>query len=209
MAPSRSSSTQRPAERRQLGVKMSDSHPNDQRQPLSSDLNAAKRFSDALRGIQHFQLFDDRGRNPRLARTLHGSLEELAPTLIRLNQEGAGIFAPVNEIVPGKPRRTENVVRVRTLLADSDDPAKLHEIEAAIEHFGLKPSIVVETSPGRCHFYWLTDDCPLDRFTEAQKALAAALGTDPAVCDLPRVARVPGFFHMKAAPFLVRLVSVS
>jgi RepB DNA-primase from phage plasmid len=154
-----------------------------------------------------FQIFDDQGRNRRLAQTLHGSLDNLAPKLTQLNQQGAGIFTPVNEIAAGKPRTTENVVRVRALFADADDPDRLPEVEAAIARFGLAPSIIVETSPGKRHFYWLTNDCPLAAFTGAQRALAAQLGSDPAVSDLPRVARVPGFLHRKGAPFLVRLVT--
>jgi hypothetical protein len=55
----------------------------------------------------------------------------------------------------------------------------------------------------------LTADCPLDRFTETQKALATSLGTDPVVCDLPRVARLPGFIHHKGAPFRSRLLHAS
>jgi hypothetical protein len=82
-------------------------------------------------------------------------------------------------------------------------------VEAAIQRLGLPPSIVVESSPGKRHFYWRIDNCPLEAFAGAQKALAAALGTDPAVCDLPRVMRLPGFWHRKGKPFMTRLVSVS
>jgi hypothetical protein len=183
--------------------------PSPQPLALLPDLDQARRFLTALDSSAHefcFQSFADRGRNRTLARTLHGSLDELAPTLVRLNQQGAGIFVAVNEIEVGKPRKIEHVTRGRALFADADDPATLPKVEAAIANFGLPPSMTVETSPGKRHFYWFTGDCPLDRFTEAQKALAAALVTDPAVCDLPRVMRVPGFLHMKREPFLVRLV---
>ena len=173
------------------------------------ELHQAQRYFDILGGAGsvYIQAFDDQGRNPRLAQTLRGSLGELWPKLVQLNQAGAGIFSPVNEIAPGKPRKTENVVRVRALFADADDPPRLAEIEAVIDSFGLPPSMVIETSPGRRHYYWCCDGCPLENFTDAQKALAAKLGTDPAVCDLPRVARVPGLLHRKGSPFLVRLVT--
>jgi RepB DNA-primase N-terminal domain len=173
---------------------------------VSSDLDESRRFIALFRGNHCFQTFDDRGRRPALARTLHGTFDEMAPTLIRLNQQGAGIFLTVNEVAPGMPRKIENVIRVRALFADDDAPERLPDVEAAVSRLMPPPSIIVETSPGKRHFYWLTDDCPLDRFTEVQKALAAALGTDPTVCDLPRVMRVPGFLHQKGAPFLTRLV---
>ena len=35
------------------------------------------------------------------------------------------------------------------------------------------------------------------------------LGSDPAVHDLPRIMRVPGFVHWKGAPFLSRICYVS
>jgi len=176
------------------------------------DLDEAKRYLAALDPCASsfcFQTFDDRGRNRALARTLHGSLDELAPTLIRLNLLGAGVFVAPNEIELGKPRKIEHVTRVRSLFADADDPAALPKVEAAIARFGLFPSLTVESSRDKRHYYWRVDDCPLGRFVAAQKALAAALGTDPAVCDLPRVMRVPGFLHMKREPFLVQVVSVS
>jgi hypothetical protein len=40
-----------------------------------------------------------------------------------------------------------------------------------------------------------------------QKDLAARFSGDPKVCDLPRVMRLPGFYHRKAAPFLTRIIS--
>jgi hypothetical protein len=42
-----------------------------------------------------------------------------------------------------------------------------------------------------------------------QKDLAARFSGDPKVCDLPRVMRLPGFYHRKAAPFLTRIISCS
>lgn len=173
-------------------------------------LDQARRFLTALdpsAGAFCFQAFADRGRNRALARTLHGSLNELAPTLARLNQQGAGIFVTINEIAPGVRRLAEHVTRVRALFADADDPARLLEIEAAIARVMPAPSMIVDTSPGKRHFYWLCNDCPLESFTAAQTALIDRLGTDRTIKDLPRVMRLPGFFHLKGEPFRVRLVT--
>jgi hypothetical protein len=49
----------------------------------------------------------------------------------------------------------------------------------------------------------------LERFTPFQKELAAVLGGDPAICDLPRIMRVPGFVHWKGKPVLSRICHVS
>ena len=185
---------------------------SDLQAPPPLNLDEARRFQELLDPAASglcYQTFDDRGRDGRLARTLHGSLDSLAEHLSALNRRGAGVFAAVNEMKLGCPRTTANVIRVRALFADSDDPVKLPDVEAAIARFGLPPSLVVESSAGRRHYYWLTNDYPLEEFTAAQKKLVATLGTDPAVCDLPRVMRVPGFYHNKGKPFLSRLVHIA
>jgi len=59
------------------------------------------------------------------------------------------------------------------------------------------PHIIVESSPGYYHAYWLVKDISLDEFRGMQKALAERFGGDENVHDLSRVMRVPGFFHRK------------
>jgi hypothetical protein len=72
-----------------------------------------------------FQSFDDQGRDLSLARTFHGPLDECAPALARLNERGAGIFTTVNVIAAEQRRTAENVVRVRAVFVDVDDPTSL------------------------------------------------------------------------------------
>jgi hypothetical protein len=57
--------------------------------------------------------------------------------------------------------------------------------------------MIVQTSEGKWHIYWCVDDAPLSGFAETQKKLSALFGSDPSVCDLPRVMRLPGFPHQK------------
>jgi hypothetical protein len=157
-----------------------------------------------------FQVFDVRGQIASLSRTLHGPFDKKKQQLAQLNRRGCGVFVTPNVIAPGMRRLTKNVTRVRAFFVDADDPDRLPELEAAIQSIrGLRPSIVVESSPGKRHFYWLCDNCPLDQFSDAQKTLADVLGTDPSVHDLPRVMRLPGFIHRKGAPFMTRLIRVS
>jgi hypothetical protein len=132
---------------------------------------------------------------------LHGSLDENAEDLSRLNARGAGVFVTVNE-TDGEGRKTENIIRVRAQFVDLDGAP----LEPVLEH-PLGPSITIESSPGRYHAYWLVDDCPLAEFKHAQQRLAAHFNGDPSVCDLPRVMRLPGFFHRKAEPFITRIIS--
>lgn len=159
-------------------------------------------------GVFTFQTFDDDAarKDPRLNRVLHGTLAQHADELIKLNARGAGVFAMVNRgdgvVHPNERtcRAKASVVAVRALFADLDG-APLEPVLAA-----MQPDIVVESSPGRWHCYWLTEDCPLDDFKRRQKQIAAKFGSDPAVNDLPRVMRLPGFLHLKKEPFLTRVI---
>lgn len=164
---------------------------------------------DALGKFHTFQTFDDSpAKRPELVRTLHGTLTEHYDELSRLNKLGAGVFFTVNE-TDGKGRKNENIVRVRALFADFDTVDNRRPIKLSRLGGIYVPSCIVESSPGKHHAYWvLSDDttgqCPLDYFHTAQKELAYCFGSDPKICDLARVMRVPGFYHNKGAPFLVR-----
>lgn len=174
------------------------------------DLSIAEKFLLTIdpSGVFTFQTFDDQHQRRDLAKVLHGTLDQHAQTLTRLQVQGAGVFFMVNAgdgiVHEGyKTCRCErNVQRIRSLFVDLDgaplDPV-LHDPH---------PDIVIESSPGRFHAYWLTDDCPLDKFTFRQKQLAAKFNGDKSVTDLPRVMRLPGFWHQKKNPFMTRIVSL-
>lgn len=165
------------------------------------DFATAERFLQALdpAGMFCFQSFSDSSKNPALVRTLHGTFAEHQAQLARLNEAGAGVFVTVNK-TDGRGRKTENITGVRAIFLDLDGAA-------LPEGWPIEPHLIIETSPARFHCYWLvsSEDFPLDRFEPVQKAIAGRFGGDPAVCDLPRVMRLPGFFHLKKTPFLTRI----
>ncbi len=135
------------------------------------------------------------------ARILHGTLEQHADLLTRLNTRGAGVFAMINA-GDGRGRAAENVQRAQALFIDTDGapyPADLP----------LEPHLVTQSSPGRWHLYWCVDGVLLDSFSTLQKALAEHYGTDPSVNDLPRVMRLPGFYHRKGEPVMVELLEAN
>lgn len=160
-------------------------------------------------GIFTFQTFDDNKaqKNRALARVLHGTFDQHKDALAQLNARGAGIFVMVNRgdgIIhpPTKTCRTaKNVVAVRALFVDLDG-SPLDPVSAC----GLRPDVIVESSPGKWHAYWLTNDCPLGEFELRQLQLAEKFKADPAVHDLPRVMRLPGFFHQKEKLFMTNLI---
>jgi putative DNA primase/helicase len=178
---------------------------NNTADPRTRRLAEAERFLATLDEAAEswcFQTFDDSGQRGELARTLHGELGELFDTLDGLNKAGAGVFVTINEVPPGAPRTAANVRRVRACFADFDRTAPP-------EAWPLAPVLEVESSPGKRHAYWTLDGLPLDGFEPQQRGIAAALGSDPAVIDLPRVMRLPGFRHQKdpSRPAWVRIVA--
>jgi len=146
-----------------------------------------------------------------IPRILHGTFPECQAELAQLNQQNNGIFVCVNQ-TNGRGRTAENIVRVRALFLDLDG-APLEPVLAA----SLQPHIVVESSPEKWHVYYLVDDCALEEFSGLQRCLAEKFGGDAVVNHLPRVMRVPGFFHVKqnketdqlTEPFLTRIESES
>ncbi len=176
-------------------------------QALNPDVAMARVFLDALdpAATFTFQTFgDDKDRKERsLARIFHGVLDQHLETLTRLQQQGAGVFIMVNQ-GDGQGRTAANVVKVRAHVLDLDGAP----LEPVIKS-DLPPHIVVESSPDKWHAYWLVEDCPLQEFKARQHALAARFNGDMAVCDLPRVMRLPGFWHQKGVPFQTRLVKPS
>jgi putative DNA primase/helicase len=199
---------------------------------LTVDLAETARFLRKLTGDEHprvtFQTFPDspeaKAKNkayraahsnrdsPEFVRVLHGSLDVHADTLSRFNERGSSVCVVVNETTLREAREESNILRVRALFMDFDDPAaKPFDVIAGIG-LRLEPHIVVESSPGKAHAYWFVTDCDLSDFKPTQQALIERYGSDKAVKDLPRVMRLPGFIHRKcengAAPFRTRIMSV-
>ena len=139
----------------------------------------------------------------RLVRVLHGSLNQHFETLTALNAAGAGIYVTVNQ-TDGRGRTAQNIKHVRAQFVDLDG-APL----APVLEWSLKPRIVIESSPGKYHAYWLVTkeaSTDFDGFRERQRQLAKLFNADPKCIDLPRVLRLAGFNHRKAVPFRCRIV---
>jgi RecA-family ATPase len=149
-------------------------------------------------------------RGDPLAKVLHGTPDENWGALVDLSRRGAGVFVTVNATTLSGRRNADNVTGVRAYFVDCDG-VPTDKIKAGISELGLVPHIGVQSSSGRYHSYSCVSDAPLTGFSETQKKLSALLGSDPQVCDLPRVMRIPGFPHQKDGSNgqLVRLVYTS
>jgi hypothetical protein len=182
--------------------------------PGEQDRSAAELYIETLTGCSGtpvtFQTFvDGKGHSGRL---LYGTLDEHWDRLVELNNGGHGIFMMVNE-GDQLGRKAENVLTLRALFTDDDGKAATATFEKSEEGAlrGPSPSMTVQSKAGEHNYFLLLEGEPLEEFTPAQKKLARYFDTDPAVHDLPRVMRVPGFFHMKdpQEPFLVKIVQTS
>jgi hypothetical protein len=156
-----------------------------------------------------FQLFGDDKQN-RYAEVLHGTLDEVWPKIDALNNPAkrVGVFVAVNE-TDGIGRKTENIKRIRALFGDADDVEQVRRCEQAILDSGVVPNAVIQSSPGKAHYYFFVDGVAIDQFKPLQQQLIERLGTDAAVKDVSRVMRLPGTLHLKNPihPHLVKLVT--
>jgi putative DNA primase/helicase len=155
-----------------------------------------------------FQTFDDdKDRKDRmLARVLHGSYDKHKAALEILNRQGAGIFVTINA-TDGKGRKLQNIQKPRAVWIEDDmglnkDPP------------GLEPHIIIRTSGNKNHRYFLIDDgenVQLEDWKAVMKRLVVENGGDGNAIDLPRVLRLPGYFHQKdpANPQLVHIIRES
>lgn len=179
---------------------------------LQPDLEQAQQSLDLFgpRDNHCFAAFDDdKSRlRPRPARHFFGSFNTYQEQLVELNRQGAGVYFTPNEVLR-LPRNADNVSRVAALFVDLDGGP----VEPIVA-WTPKPHLVVESSSGKFHCYWFSDgSITRDQFKPLQQALITKFNTDPQVCDLPRVMRLPGFIHRKVAkdgtrspPFMTRIV---
>ncbi|TAG69268.1 MAG: hypothetical protein EAZ24_14655, partial [Burkholderiales bacterium] len=136
---------------------------------------------------------------------------EIAKQLTNANARALNVSMAINRI-DGSRRRNEAVTKVHAVWVDIDEPTEKmsrDDLFATLLSLRVQPHLIVESSPGRFHAYWRTDDCTVAQFRAVQKALAARLGGDPNICDLARVMRVPGSLnHKYMPPYLVNVVHV-
>jgi hypothetical protein len=179
--------------------------------PPSPDLEQAARFLGLLAEEAEsftFQTFTDGKSRPSpdpRALVIHGALDDarVRNRLIKLSSEGAGVFVTVQE-TDGKGRSLSNITAVRCVFQEADRP------DTPVPT--LQPHLVVESSPGKFHRYWLTErSTDIELFNRVQARLVADWGSDPNAKDVARVLRVPGFPHQKdpRQPFRVRIVHES
>lgn len=213
--------------------------------PRARELTPALEFLAALSDAAHlqspphfcFQVFSNittkgflpSGISPGKARHVTRSFGSAYKGLRHCNQLAnggfCGIYVTVNE-TDGLGRKKTNITRLRTLFVELDHGGlTLAHADEMVKNFGA--SIVVESSPGKYHIYWLLktgspgtdreaveaelgEDSFEQQYTDVQHWLQyrfRKLSAGVESSDVSRVLRLPGFYHLKDPynPFQVRL----
>lgn len=205
------------SEAREMPSELSDTTTNTQAAKMGPasllqppDLAQARKFITLLADaagteIEVFQALPEAPGCVAKTAMMKGALEEYGEQLQRLNTAGAGVFVTVNE-TDGKGRKASNITRIRALFVDLDGAP-----QEALHEAALEPHVIVESSPGRWHAYWVIEPVMADAesFKRYQSELAKRFGGDQSVIDLPRLMRLPGFWHRKGKPFMTRIVRES
>jgi hypothetical protein len=93
-------------------------------------------------------------------------------------------------LLRGRRRVKENAAAVAALWGELDG--------TEIPNGKLKPTAVVESSPGHYHVYWrLTDAIPPEVAEQLNRRLARQIGADSSGFDLTQLLRVPGTVNYK------------
>ncbi len=171
-----------------------------------ANLAITKSFVSALTGrpdtICDWRLINDRAKDDAIL--LHGTLDSVYEQLTNYNSLGYGVFINVSEMDNSSRKTYENIVSIRCLVADVDDVLVSQASYEQAINSSHPPHFAVQTSHGKYHLYWLTEQHKdIDFFRTHQKKLSELYKSDKAVSDPTRVLRVPGFNHCKGEPFLV------
>lgn len=166
---------------------------------LHADPYEAQRFLNALgcNNNTRFRTFDDTKKGG-IYPACYPPVE--FKKLQQENNKGAGVFVVVNETTGDSDK---DITGIRAIFADLDG-VPLETVLAA----GLRPHIIIESSPGRYHTYWKVNDCSLAEFAPIQKAIARRFKSDHTIFNPSRVMRLPGFIHRKKDPFKTSIMEI-
>jgi hypothetical protein len=162
-----------------------------------------KSFLGYFFGAHVFCVIDDKKQN-LIPKHFHEGYDltqdQILVQLHLQNQQNYGVFFCVNEIDreqdPQRQRTSKMLKSIRAVWADDDEVR-----EEPRTDFPISPNIVIETSKGKFHYYWLTTTKEIEQWGKVMNCIAFTYNTDGNAKDLVRVLRVPGFLHNKHEPF--------
>jgi putative DNA primase/helicase len=193
--------------------------------PFTIDVGEAQRFLDLIDPEQESFLFaagdDDEARVKTAMREAkeagrappvkwehrRGNLSKSTLRWMTGRQAGGwGIFISTQAMRGGICRKSE-LAYIRVIFAEMD-------IAEPLKPWPIPPSIIVETSPGHFHVYWLIlSGTPVtaEDFQGIMMCLVESYGSDPDAKDLARRLRFPGTWNLKPnrEPHQVKIVEAT
>ncbi len=128
-----------------------------------------------------------------------------------MNARKYEVYISMNTLKAGTHRRTKNDVDlIRHIYLDFDENGTT-AVEALLERDDLPPpNYLINSSPDKWQVIWKIAGCGKDEAQEIERGLAHHTGADPAVVDIARVLRLPGFYnHKYSQPHMVTVESRS
>lgn len=118
-----------------------------------------------------------------------------------MNANRFNIYVGVNTVREGQRTRTKqaiSAIRHIFLEVDREGAKRLKQIAARGDLPAL--SYVLQSSPGRLHFFWRVSGFSTEDAERLQKQLARELNTDPAATSCSQTTRIPGYQNHKRTP---------
>jgi hypothetical protein len=131
--------------------------------------------------------------------------------LRHLNAQKYEVYISMNTLKEGTHRRTrDDVDQIRHLYLDFDEDgtAAVHKLLQRTDV--PEPNYLINSSPDKWQVIWKIAGCGKDEAQEIERGLVGDTGADPAVVDIARVLRLPGFYnHKYSRPHMVEVESRS
>lgn len=160
---------------------------------------AAKRF--------HFRTIPEAKGATEPARNIVARFDDVAEELVSANRAGCAVYVSTQDM-RGDSAKAANLKRLRCHWIDID----ARQGQKLPRNWKLlPPQIVIETSPGSSHCWFLLADSPeAEQWAGVQRALVKRFRSDFNGCtNVAKLLRVPGFLHQKDEPHLVRVLDSS
>ena len=161
----------------------------------SAEIDQARRYISLLRNdgsntVMCWQLFNDSDSDAGGMQNFHGKIDDVLPHLVQSQLQGLGVYVTINP-TDGKGRKIENIIGYDWAFADIDGTN-------IPDNFPLKPAFSTRRDGTHGHIYWPIKGCTTEtQYNKVQRTISMFLGSDDQVVDPSRVARVPGFKHLK------------
>ena len=123
----------------------------------------------------------------------YGEFDKVKKAIDISNKAGYGVYFTLNEFNNPKHRKKAEFKRARAVWIEDD--GDVHGVTPTT--FPLAPSCIVESSPGKFHYYWFTSCDDLDEWDAVMHGMCDKFNGDPAGILVTQVLRVPGYANTK------------